>query len=138
MRLLTASLTACSAVFVLAGCGGERKAGPEPRIEPVTAQQLATMSEEVADLAGNDECAAAERADDLYNAAVEARDAGSVPERLAPEVVARAEELRNELNCPPPPPPPTTTDEDDDDRGNGKGKGKGKGKGGGKHGGDED
>jgi hypothetical protein len=132
MRLLTASLTACSAVFLLAGCGGDDRAAPEPRIEPVTAQQLASLSDEVAGLAGNDECAAAERADDLYNAAVEARDAGSVPERLAPELVARAEELRNELNCPPPPPPLPTTDEDEDGKGNGKGKGRGK------HGGDED
>ena len=134
MRLLTASLTACSAVFVLAGCGGEERAAPPPRIEPVTAEQLAVLSEEVADLASNDECAAAQRADDLYNAAVEARDTGRVPARLATELVARAEELRNELNCPPPPPPPTTTDEDEDDDDGGKGKRRGKGK----HGGDGD
>lgn len=129
MRLLTASLTACSAVLLLAGCGGEEKAAPEPGIEAVTAQQLATMSDEVADLAGNDECAAAERADDLYDAAVEARDEGRVPARLAPELVARAEELRNGLNCAQPPPPlPPTTDEDDDGDGNGNGKRKGRGK----------
>jgi hypothetical protein len=136
MRLLTASLTACSAVFVLAACGGEEQVAPQPRIEPVTAEQLAVLSEEVADLAGNDECAAAERADDLYNAAVEAHDAGRVPARLAPELVARAEELRNELNCPPPPPPPppVTTDEDENEDGNRRGKGRRKGK----KGGDED
>jgi hypothetical protein len=134
MRLPTASLTACSAVLLLAalaGCGGEEKASPQPRIEPATAQQLASISDEVAHLADSDECAAAERADDLYTAALEARDAGRVPARLAAELVAGAKELRNELNCPPPPPPPTTTDE-----GNRNGKGKGKGKG--KHGGDED
>jgi hypothetical protein len=134
MRLPNASLTACSAVLLLAalaGCGGEEKSSPQPRIEPATAQQLASLSDKVADLADIDECAAAERADDLYNAAVEARDAGRVSAQLVPELVARSEELRNELNCPPPPPPPpTATDEDD--------KGKGKRKGKGKHGGDED
>jgi hypothetical protein len=133
MRLPNASLTACSAVLLLAalaGCGGDEKASPQPRIEPATAQQLASLSDEVADLADTDECAAAERADDLYDTAVEARDAGRVPAQLASELVAGAEELRNELNCPPPPPPPTTTDEED--------KGKGKRKGKGKHGGDED
>jgi hypothetical protein len=136
MRLLIASLTACSAALLLTACGGEERAAPPPRIEPVTAQQLAVLSEEVADLAGNDECAAAERADDLYNAAVEARDAGRVPARLASELVARAEELRNELNCPPPPPPPTTTEEDLDHNRDEKSKGKPKGRG--KRGGDED
>jgi hypothetical protein len=137
MRLPNASLTACSAALLLAasaGCGGKEKASPQPRIDPVTAQQLATISDDVADLADTDECAAAARADDLYTAALEARDAGHVPARLASELVARTEELRNELNCPPPPPAPTITDEDEDGHGHGKGKGKGKGK----HGGDKE
>jgi hypothetical protein len=127
MRLPTASLTACSAVLLVAaltGCGGDGKAPAQPRIEPVAAQQLASLGDEVADLAARDECAAAQRADDLLAAAEEARETGRLPAALAPEVVARSQELVDELNCPPPPPPPPTTDEDEDDHGDGKGRGK--------------
>jgi ABC-type amino acid transport substrate-binding protein len=129
MRLPTASLTACSAVLLVAaltGCGDDGNAPARPRIEPVAAQQLASLGDEVAELAARDECAAAQRADDLLAAAEEARDTGRIPAALAPEVVARSQELVDELNCPPPPPPPPppTTDEDDDDHGDGNGRGK--------------
>jgi hypothetical protein len=126
--LPTASLTASSAVLLVAavtGCGGDGNSPAQPRIEPVAAQQLASLGDEVAALAAGDECAAAQRADDLLAAAEEARDTGRLPAALAPEVVARAQELVDELNCPPaPPPPPTTTDEDEDEHGDGNGRGK--------------
>jgi hypothetical protein len=133
--LPTASLTACSAALLiaaLAGCGGsDEQASPQPRIEPAAAQQLASLSDEVAGLAGRDECAAAHRADDLYIAANDAAAQNRVPPELRQELIARATELRDELNCvqPPPPPPP---DEDDHDKGKGDKKGKKRG-----HGGDE-
>ena len=118
MRLPTASLTACSAVLLiaaLAACGGsEEKASPQPRIEPAAAQELASLSDEVADLAGQDECAAAHRADDLYVAAKEAAAQGRVSPQLRQELIARATELRDELNCEQPPPPPPKEDDDHD------------------------
>jgi hypothetical protein len=131
MRLLTASLTACSAVLLiaaLAGCGGGNEASPEPRIEPAAAQRLASLSDEVAELSGQDDCAAAHRADDLYVAARDAAAQGQVPVGLRQELITKATELRDELNCeqPPPPPPP----DEDDDHDNGKRKDKGKRRGG--------
>jgi hypothetical protein len=135
MRLPTASPTACSAVLLiagLAGCGGSgEQASPRPRIEPTAARQLASLSDEVAELVAQDECAAAHRADDLYVAAKDAAAQGRVSAELRQELIARATELRDELNCAPPPPPPPEEDEDHD---KGKRDKKGKKRG---HGGDE-
>jgi hypothetical protein len=118
MRLPIASPTACSAVLLiaaLAGCGGSgEKAARQPRIEPAAAQQLASLSDAVGELAGQDECAAAHRADELYVAAKDAAAQGRVSAELRQELIARATELRDELNCEPPPPPPPEKDDGHD------------------------
>ncbi|HET7857473.1 MAG TPA: hypothetical protein VFL41_13530 [Gaiellaceae bacterium] len=137
MRLPIVSLTACSAALVLVvapGCGGEQNASPEPGIAAAAARDLAVRSERVAELAPVNECAAAHAADELDAAAEHAVAERQVDPALRRELLARTQELVDELNCPP---PPTTTDEDDGDNGNDNGKGKGKDKPKRKHKGDE-
>jgi outer membrane biosynthesis protein TonB len=123
-------LTVCSALaLALGGCGGDggqRDTGP--RIDDAAASELADRSDQIARLLDEgDVCGAAHEADRLRAQAEAEVEDGSVPRALAAELVAKADDLRNEVNCepePPPPPPPS----DDDDEGKGKGKGKGQGK----------
>ena len=120
-------LTACSAALALAGCGGQEQAEPEvegPRIERATANELADLSDDVADrLEGGDSCGAAESAAQLRERLTAAINEGKVPEAYLEELSGAANEL--ELGVPncidKAPPPPPDADEDDDD---GKGKGK--------------
>jgi hypothetical protein len=90
-------------------------------IERATAEGLAATSESIADLLEQgDVCAAAGLADDLRAQVTEAINAGDVPARFHEELSSKANELVNEVNCPP---PPETGDEDEDeDEGRGKGK----------------
>jgi hypothetical protein len=109
-------------VLLLAGaCGGGGDFAPPPRaIEPATAERLAATSDSIADLIdAGDVCGAAGRADDLLAQVTEAINAGAVPARFQEQLTSKANELVNEVNCPP---PPTETDdekEDDDKDGEG-------------------
>jgi len=123
-------LTVCSALALAAGgCGGDggqRSSGP--RIESAAASELADRSDKIARLLDEGNvCAAAHEADELRAQAQAEIDEGSVPPALATELVAKADDLVDEVNCEPEPPPPPL--EDDNDEGKGKGKGKGKKKG---------
>ncbi len=117
-------LTVCSALaLAVGGCGGDGgQRDPGPQIDGAAAAELAERSDEIARLIDEgDVCSAAHEAD-LLRAQVQAEvDDGSVPRALADELVAKSEDLVNEVNCdelePPPPPPPS---EDDDDEGKGK------------------
>ena len=114
-------LTVCSALaLALGGCGGDSgQRDPGPQIDGAAASELADRSDEIARLLDEgDVCGAAHEAD-LLRAQAEAEvEDGSVPRALAGELVAKAEDLVNEVNCdepePPPPPPPPPSEEDDD------------------------
>jgi hypothetical protein len=124
-------LTACSALaLAVGGCGGDggqRSTGP--RIDGAAASELADRGDKIARLIDEgDVCSAAHEADELRAQAQAEIDDGSVPRALAAELVAKADELVNELNCEPAPPqPPPPSDEDDGGKGKGKGKDKKKG-----------
>jgi hypothetical protein len=127
-HLRNAWLAACSALLLaVAGCGGEDGAPDNaPRIDAAAATQLADRSDEVASLIdAGDVCGAAHRADELLAAAETEVEKGTVPPALASELTAKAEALRDEVNCPQPPPPPPADedDEDEDDKDKGKKKG---------------
>jgi hypothetical protein len=120
-------LTACSAALALAGCGGQDEREPEvagPRIERATANELADLSDDVADrLEGGDPCGAAESAAQLRERLTAAINEGKVPEAYLEELSGAANEL--ELGVPNcidklPPPPPDTGEDDEDDNDDGK------------------
>jgi hypothetical protein len=123
-------LTACSALaLAVGGCGGDggqRSTGP--RIDGAAASELADRGDTIARLIDEgDVCSAAHEADELRAQAQAEIDDGSVPRALAAELVAKTDELVNQVNCvPEPPPPPPPSDEDDGDKGKGQ-KGKKKG-----------
>lgn len=125
IRSLSVWVTACSAALALAGCGGqEEQAEPEvegPRIERAIANELADLSDEVADrLDSGDSCGAAESAALLRERLTAAINEGKVPEAYLEELSGAANEL--ELGVPscidkiPPPPPDTDEDDNDDGR----------------------
>lgn len=72
-------------------------------------------------LARGQRCEAAHEADRLLDQA--GKVVGAVPPRFQEELMSAANELVNEINCPPPP-QPVVEEDADDDRGKGKGKGK--------------
>jgi hypothetical protein len=115
------------AVLLFAGCGGGEEAAPPPppAIERAVARELAATSDAIAAaLEQGDVCTAAGLADDLNDQVVEAINARRIPPAFQEDLQARANELVNEVNCPPPP----AEEEKEDEGENGKGKGKGKGK----------
>ena len=123
-------LTVCSALALAAGgCGGgEGQRDPGPQIEGAAASELADRSDKIARLLDEgDVCGAAHEADLLRAQAQAEIDDGSVPRALGAELVAKTDDLVNEVNCdePPPPPPPPASDEDDGDHGKRKDKKKG-------------
>ena len=123
-------LTVCSALaLAVGGCGGDgAQREPGPQIERAAASELADHGDEIARLLDEgDVCGAAHEADLLRAQAQAEVDDGSVPRALAAELVAKSEDLVNEVNCdePPPPPPPPPSDEDDGDEGKRKDKKKG-------------
>ena len=116
---------------MLAGCGGTKEE-PEvqgPRIEGATANDLAAISEEIADrLDGGDRCGAAESAARLRDRVTAAINEGKVPTVYLEDLSGLANELTFELQecaerAPPPPPPAEDEDDEDDDKGHGKKKG---------------
>ena len=104
-------LTVCSALaLALGGCGGDGgQRDPGPRIDSAAASGLADRSDEIARLLDEgDVCGAAREADELRAQARAEVDDGSVPRALASELLAKADALRNEVNCEPEGPPPTS------------------------------
>jgi hypothetical protein len=122
MLLPLASLTACS---------GEPEEQPEqPRLPAAVASDLAARSDRVADLlAAGDECGAAQAADELQTATIQAIERGQVPTEFQEELAAAAGALVDEVNCPPPPEEPDEDAGEDDDEDKDKGKDNGNGKG---------
>jgi hypothetical protein len=121
IRTRRRSAEALAVLLLAGGCGGGggESAPPPPAIEPAAAERLAATSDSIADLLdAGDVCGAAGRADELLAQVTEAINAGAVPSRFQEDLSAKANELVNEVNCPPP--PPTPTDDEDDDEGNGK------------------
>ena len=121
-------------LLALAGCGGgedgdgdDAAATARPTLAAAPAERLAARSDTIAaKLAAGDECGAAHEADALAAEAIAAVNAGEVPAPYQEELVARAQELVNAVNCPPPvvqPTPEADEEEDDDEPGRGKKKG---------------
>lgn len=105
-----------------AGCGGGDEAPAKPTLNPAVASRLASASDAIAEsLDQGDVCAAAGQADDLKHAVVTAINAGEVPQAFQEELMSRANELVDEINCPPP------EEEEDEDDNKGKDKDKDKG-----------
>lgn len=104
------------------GCGGEEPEQPRPVIAAPVADRLAEGSDAIGDaLDAGDVCTAAVLADDLRDETVTAINAGQIPPELQEDLMARVNELRDEVNCPP---PPEEDEDEDEDRGRGKKKGK--------------
>ena len=74
-------------------------------------------------------CTAARRADDLNHQILDAVNGGQIPPAFEEDLTSRANELVNEVNCPPPVQQPTTESTPEEDRGKGRGKKKGHEKG---------
>jgi hypothetical protein len=109
------SLFALAALLIAGGCGGggtDAEPPPRPAIERATAEALASTSDSIADaLDAGDVCTAAGRADDLNAQVIEAINAKKIPPAFQEDVLSRAQELVNSVNCPPPP----EEDEDEDE-----------------------
>jgi hypothetical protein len=93
-----------------------------PRIERATANELADLSDEVADrLDSGDSCGAAESAALLRERLTAAINEGKVPEAYLEELSGAANELELGVpNCEAPTPPPDTGEDDEDDDDDGK------------------
>ena len=104
-------LAAVGCALLLAGCGGSDEPEPsEPAIAGAVAERLAAQSEEVADLIdAGDVCGAAQKADELNDATIDAINRNQIPAAFQEELQSTVNELVNEVNCP----PPTTTQEED-------------------------
>jgi hypothetical protein len=97
-RSLIASLSACSALALGAGCGGAQPSG----IRADTAAALARQSDGIAAaLERGDRCEAAVLADALVTASRGAR----MPRAYRSPLLQVAHSLAERINCPPPPPP---------------------------------
>jgi hypothetical protein len=99
-------------VLALAGCGGGvDEATTEPTLPAGLAQDLADQADAIA-LAyeSGDECGAAQQADVLNQAVIEAVNGGKVPAELQESLQGTTNKLVNEINCPEPAPPPEELD----------------------------
>jgi hypothetical protein len=126
-------LTACSGALAvaLAGCGGTDEAAETeaqgPRIESAIANELAAISEEIADrLESGDRCGAAESAARLRDDVTAAINDGKVPTVYLEDLSGLANELTFEVQPCAEPAAPPEEDEDDDDESKGKKKGEDK------------
>jgi hypothetical protein len=92
---------------LLAACDGDgRSSSAKPGIAPAAARELASSSEELAQLLDSgDVCAAAGKADELQRDAAAAISSGRVRRKISEPLSEATTQLVNEVNCPPPPPP---------------------------------
>lgn len=97
-----------------------------PRIERATANELAELSDEVAEqLENGDQCAAAASAARLRDGVTQAINAGEVPEIYLEDLSGLTNEIEAQLpQCVEQAPPPDDGADEDDDDGGGRGKGK--------------
>jgi hypothetical protein len=108
-RSLVATALLLLAVLGLSACGSgadtttTAPAVTQPAVSRETADHLAKLSDRVAsDLDAGQTCSAAYAADDLKSAIEES----DLPSDIRPDVDRVADDLVNQVNCPPPPPPP--------------------------------
>jgi cell pole-organizing protein PopZ len=114
-------LAAAGCALALAGCGGgSEQTSSEPVIPARVADDLASQSEELADLLAEVRTCDAAHAADALSDSVE-RAAGQIPNSLETELRAVVAELVDTVNCPQP-------EEEEEGEENGKGKGKDKDK----------
>lgn len=133
MRSPSVWLTACSAALAIAiaGCGGSdneaRVAGP--KIEGAVANELAALSDEVADdLDGGDACAAKEAAARLRARVTQAINDGKVPQVYLEDLSGVVNEIEVQIPaCAPAAEDQKENGDDDGEHGKGKKKGKHKG-----------
>lgn len=107
--------------LVLAGCGGgDEQAAPEPEIPSGLAQDLAGQADAIAAAyQAGDVCGAAQQADDLNQAVIDAINGGKIPAQFQETLQATANKLVDTINCP----APEEEEEEKDHKGKGKGKG---------------
>jgi hypothetical protein len=104
LKAITVAITLAAASLGLSACGSGDEADPpqKPPIPPATANQLASQSDQVAaDLDDGELCTAAGEADDLLAAVQDAQ----LPANLRSGIESAAQDLVNQVNCPPPPEP---------------------------------
>ncbi len=108
------------AAVVLAGCGGHSShRTAQPKLQRALAQQLATLSERVAEkLDAGDSCSALVAANALQSQTIAAVNGHKVPDALKEPLMSAATELASRIQCAPAPP---------HHKGHGKGKHKGHG-----------
>jgi hypothetical protein len=124
MRWRSVLLTACSGALAvtLTGCGGNdgdtETVAAGPRIERATAEQLASLSDQLAEhLEGGDSCSASKTAARLRDALTAAINDGKVPEVYLEDLSGLANEIEVQIpKCAEPTIPPPRTTEDEDDR----------------------
>ncbi|MBW3659521.1 MAG: hypothetical protein KY457_12845 [Actinobacteria bacterium] len=111
-RVLPAALLV---VVLAAACGG----GDLPTVDAAVAEELAGRADVLAgQLEAGDACGARRTAGGLVTVTSEARDAGTVPDVIASEVIATTRDLVRDVSCeaePEPEPDPAPPPEEDDD-----------------------
>jgi hypothetical protein len=110
-------VTALLCAAVLAGCGGDGEEAPrEPVLPSGVASDLAAQSDALADVyADGDVCGAAQRADDLRADVIAAIQSGDVPGPFQESLMATANELVDEINCPEAAPPAAEDEEEQEE-----------------------
>ena len=103
MGRVAGTLAALSLAIALAGCGSSSSGttAGQPALSRGVANALADKSDEIAAaLESNNECGAAQLADELKDAVDAAIANGQVPAALRGELARTSTDLQNEVNCP--------------------------------------
>ena len=131
----SAWLTACSCALAVAlgGCGGSKRAAPQPKLPRLVAERLISQARLVETNArAGDPCVAHANAERLRDSVRNFINSGRVPAALQEPLMSSANDLATRLPaCLLEPSPPAENEHHD--KGHGKHKGKGK-----KHGGEGD